>query len=824
MLFKDASAKETGQASTGQTARVIESLGGEINAYTSFDQTVYHVTSSEQYWEKVIDSFGIMAKPQRFLKTDFEREREVILEELRRGEDSPDRQLYQNLFGLTYQKHQYGRPVIGFVKTLKAANVQKLEAFYKRQYVSSQMGLVLVGPIQDAKGARKKKLLSILEKRFGKMTIAKKQAPAKIRPIEAQVRGQAKFLSKHFDVKAPEVAASFRIPDIKHHDIPLLEVLSGVLSMGESSRLYQKLFYDKALVTDISTSVYVPRDPGMLLLSAELKKTEDLADVMGVFVDEIKSIIDGSISKDELARVLTNIESEKMYSTQTVDGLAGRLGFLKFTLGDLRFDTEYLDQIKSATPATLKNLAKTYLTPERMSMAMFQPKGETLYDFSQVEKTFSALSAPATTKKIATKSKKEKKELLEPTLMTTPGGLKVAFFERPGSPVFSLYSAAFGGTRSEFALDSKYWGASNLVAHTWDKGTKKYNSKQIAQMIEGSAASLDGFSGRNTIGLQSTGLVRDWDHLSELFLEVLLNPTFAPDELAHAKRVTEDMIQSIPDHSSQVCSKLFMENLFVNHPYGKHQLGTLEQLHSLNENHLRELHSYWVHPKNMSLSLVSGMSLEEVTPFIEKLDRLLTPRSSHGKSAPHYESESKLIAPRWAAAQFNREQTHIMTGGLGLSMFDQDRYALRILQNILGGQSGRLFIELREKKSMAYSVSPMSMEGLETGYVGTYIACSPTKTAEATAGMKHVIEELVKKGPTANEMTRAKNYYLGQRAMDLQSTWSLASSFGMELLYREKVILESEIRREIEKVTAKHVQKIGEKLLVAPHMLTVTVS
>jgi predicted Zn-dependent peptidase len=81
MLFKDTAAKETGKASTGQTARAIESLGGDINAYTSFDQTVYHVTCAAHHWEKVIDAFAPMSKPQKFLKQDFDREREVILEE-----------------------------------------------------------------------------------------------------------------------------------------------------------------------------------------------------------------------------------------------------------------------------------------------------------------------------------------------------------------------------------------------------------------------------------------------------------------------------------------------------------------------------------------------------------------------------------------------------------------------------------------------------------------------------------------------------------------------------------------------------------------------
>jgi len=819
MLFKDAGAKETGQASTGKTARVIESLGGEINAYTTFDQTVYHVTCSEQYWEKVLDQFAIMAKPQKFLKTDFEREREVILEELRRGEDSPDRQLYQELFSLTYKKHPYGRPVIGYAKILKAANVQKLESFYRRHYVSSQMGLVLVGPIEDAKGLRKKRLISILEKRFGKGTIPKRAAPPRSRPIEPPVQAKAKYLAKHFDVKTPQAAISFRIPDLMHPDVPLLEVLSGVLGMGESSRLYQKLFYEKSLVTDVSASVYVPRDPGMFILSADPKKTEDLKIVFEAMIEEIEAVRRGEVAPDEIARVVTNIESEKMYSTQTVDGLASRLGSLKYSLGDLRFDSEYLEQIKSATPALLQSLVETYLTPERMSFVLFQPEGETLFSFREIDEIAQRLSRPKA--KVTTKSP-SKKELLEPEIMITASGMKVAYFERPGTPVFSIYAAAYGGTRSELTLDPKYWGASHLLSQTWAKGTPNHTSRQISRIIEGSAASLDGFSGRNTIGLQSTGLVRDWKKLTELFLEVLTEPAFQDEELGHAKRVTEEMIKSIPDHSSQVCSKLFMENLFEHHPYGKHPLGTVEQVQAIESAQLKQLHETFVNPKNMALSIVGGIPREDARAFVERVDAELSKRPSIYAMKP-LESEKSLIAPRWAHATYHREQTHIMMGGVGISMFDPDRYALRVLQNILGGQSGRLFIELREKKSMAYTVSPMSMEGLESGYVGTYIACAPAKKTDAVAGMRQVIETLVHKGPTQAEMMRAKNYYLGQRAMDLQSTWSLASSFGLELLYRGSVLPESEVRREIEKINGKRVQKVGERLLLNSPMLTVTV-
>src|SRR5262249_19723481 len=147
------------------------------------------------------------------------------------------------------------------------------------------------------------------------------------------------------------------------------------------------------------------------------------------------------------------------------------------------------------------------------------------------------------------------------------------------------------------------------------------------------------------------------------------------------------------------------------------------------------------------------------------------------------EDEPELRASRWVEKSLGREQVHLMVGGLGTTLYSEDRHALRLLQNVLGGQSGRLFIELREKKSLAYSVSPLSMEGIERGYVGTYIACAPDKKEEAIAEMGVVLETLARKGPTSVELERAKEFYLGRRAMDLQSDSSLAAHHGLEETY-----------------------------------------
>jgi zinc protease len=843
MLFKDAAAKDSGKSSTGRLARAVESMGGDINAYTSFDQTVYHVTCAAQHWEKVVDVFATMAKPQKFLKSDFESEREVILEELRKNEDSPGRQLFQRLFSATFKKHPYGRPVIGYVKTLNAAKVGNLDTFYRRNYEPGKMGLLLVGPIEDGTGARRKKLLALLEKRFGKTVLPKKALPKgglEKRPSEPALRDEPEFALKTFDVKTPTVAFSFRVPELDHADVPALDLLAGILGQGELSRLYQRLFCDKSMVTEVSGGLYVPRDPGMLYFQAELDSMDKIPEVSREIFRELERIGREGPTAEELHRVIVGAESERLYASQTADGMAGRLGFLKYIMGDLDFDRKYLEQLKAVDAAKLQEVARRYLTYSRMAAVVLVPKEQAGFKLDGLRKDAQSILSEgdkpvSKPEKAAGKniSKRTSGSVILPVEITRrASGIQVCYFERPQSHVFSVHAAMLGGLRLELTQPVKSaeadWGSSYMMSLTWAKGTAHKNAKQIASIVEGHASGMDGFAGRNSVGLQMTGLGRDWKTLSGLFSETLIEPSFPEDEVGHSRRVAEDSVRSLEDHTSQLCSKLFLETLFEHHPYGKITIGSLESLAGIDSAKLKAFHRQWLRPERLVLSVSGAVKREQLDEWVSALEERLAKRVGLGKGGvattspnfPVLSDESELKAPRWVEKTLGREQTHILVGGLGTRITSDDRHPMRLMQTLLGGQSGRLFIELREKKSLAYTVSPMSFEGVERGYAGTYIACSPGKREEAVAGIRKVLETLAAKGPTATEMARAKEFFLGRRAMDLQSDSAIAAHFGLETLYGIQRASEDEITAKIRSIGAKEIQRVCAKYLVEPQQVT----
>lgn len=833
MLFKDTSAKETGAASSGKTARAIESLGGDINAYTSFDQTVYHVTCSEHHWERVLQEFAVLARPQRFLKEDFTREREVILEELRKNEDSPERQHFQALFSSTFSRHPYGRPVIGYVKTLKAATVSKLEAFYRRNYVSSRMGIVMVGPIADEQGSRVRRLMALLEKHFGSGVFPRKETPRFPRPAESMLQKDISVISREFEVQMPSVNFAFRVPELSHPDLAALDLLSGALSMGESSRIYQSLFNEKSLVTEVSGGLYVPHDPGMLYFHLDLESPAKIAPALEETFRLLEESRERPLSSTEVERVLAHAESDRLYSLQTADGIAGRLGFLRFVVNDLGYDDRYLAELRGVTPERVRHVAHEYLDCSRMSGAFLVPKAR------REEVDISVLPAaakrylPASAVKAAVRKRSGRKQKGAESPCQEwklESGLTVLHRERSQSHVVSVQACVQGGLRLEIGdplfSSEEDWGVSQCLAMTWNKGTLAHGARGIAELVEGRAASLDGFSGRNTIGLQMTSLARDFSTLQPLFDDVLLHASFPEEEVGHSRRILEESIRSVEDHSSQLCSRLFLETLYDEHPYRRAAHGSLESISRFDSAKLRSYLLHWLRPERAVISVVGRVSRPAVEAWVEELDaqwRSVLTGTVHRPVCESLQSEASLKGPRWVERRLGREQVHILIGGLGSTMGSADRDAIRLLHTILGGQSGRLFIELREKQGLAYTVSPLGFEGIERGYQGIYIACSPEKEKRAIEGIHAVLARLARTGPSSAEMKRAKEYYLGRRAMDLQSDSSLASFYGLERVYGLQPRGDAEARRRIEAVTARQVQQVCRKYLVDAHLVTAVV-
>ena len=223
--------KGTKEFRVGEIASSVEGAGGELNAYTSFDQTVFYVTISKQFSDLGLKVISEMMGFPTFDPKEIDNEREVVIEEIKRGKDSLGRAASQVLFSNNFKKHPYGIPVIGYEKNIRDLSAKKIVDFFHSRYAPKNMFLVLTGDFQTSE------MKKLVEKYFGGFKDYKIKKVSRTKE-PAQKNTRVAIETTQFEQSLAYV--SFKIPNIKHKDIPALDVLSMVLGQGDSSRLVQK--------------------------------------------------------------------------------------------------------------------------------------------------------------------------------------------------------------------------------------------------------------------------------------------------------------------------------------------------------------------------------------------------------------------------------------------------------------------------------------------------------------------------------------------------------------------------------------------------------
>ncbi len=791
MLFKGTESRPV-----GRMAQEVEGSGGEINAFTTFDHTVYHIVIASRYAKTALDVLADAVQHSTFDPDEYARERKVVLEEILRAEDSPDRTVGNALFATTFLKHPYGRPVIGYSKVVATYPRDAIFAFYKKWYKPNNMTLVVVGDF-DSKAFRAE-----VDRAFARFA----QTPLPPRPKPAEPRQdafRAAVLTR--PVNRTYLEFAWHIPGVRHDDVFALDVAAQILGQGESSRLYQEVKVEKELVQAIYAYSFTPEDPGLFSIGMTLD-ADKTQEATRAALDEAYRLRYDAVSPFELRKAKTNIESEFVYNLETVEGQARNLGYFQTVLGDIGFQKTYLERIAQVTAEDVMRVARTYLTPENLSAALLLPEVEkgaaAEADLARIaQEAFRA--AEANGAKAAAASAKAD----EVTKVVLDNGLTVLVKEAHAVPIATMRITFLGGLRFETERTA---GLNNFLAGMLTKGTTRRSALQIAREIESIAGGIDGDSGKNTFGATATVLSKFLDEGLDLFADVVLNPSFPETEIQKRRRDILAAIKAQEDNPSSYVFRVFAKALFPAHPYGLNMLGTEASVKALTRKDLADYYAAYAVPNSAVLAVVGDVSALDI------LDRIKakfggwvrrpvtlpapTPETPHASVTRVEEAKPKA-------------QAQIVLGNLGTTFKDPDRYALQVLNAVLSGQGGRLFLELRDKQSLAYALSSFSVEGLEPGSFGVYIGSAPEKVPQALAGIERELTRIRSEKVSDEELTRAKRYLIGSFEIDLQRNSAVATSLALNELYS---LGYDEYRRYPEKinaVTAEDVLRVARRFV-----------
>ena len=759
MLFKG-----TEKRGVGEIARVIESSGGDINAFTSFDETVYYVVIASRFAETALDVLSDAVTSSTFDPEELSKELEVVLEEIRRGEDSPSRVLSQKMFSEAFKHHTYKRPVIGTSESVKSFTREGILKFYKKWYSPDNMVLVVVGDFN------KSDIKDKINETFGK--ISKTPIPKCDIPVEpAQKKINPFVISK--DIKEGYFVVAFHGPEANSDDTPVLDVLSNILGGGESSHLYRRIKEEKGIVNSIYSYSFTPKDPGLFVIGGTLKP-ENSKEAFREALSELYKLKIEKVSTDELQKAKVNIESDTIYTKETMQGQAQKLGFYEVETGDYVFEKEYLEKVSNVTADDIVRVANKYFYNDNMTPGFLLPSDSVTINVNDIEQIADNVS-----KQTLNKSEKEPPEIKEEVFKSKlDNGITLLVKENHAVPIFAARAVFLGGVRFE---NEKNNGLSNLLSDMFTRGTTTRTAEDIAVEVESLAAEIDGFSGRNSIGVTVESLSKNFDKTMDIFSDVILNSNFPEEEIERARREVLANINRQQDNPIRIAINTFLSTLYMSHPYRFDTLGTHKTVEKFSRQDLQKFYKKYINPENMVIAIAGDVDTEKV---IESINKHFSDFKGEKLSLPAIKPENPASSVRESAvSQKDKAQAHILLGFLAPDLSDDDQYAFEIMNTVLAGQGGRLFTELRDMRSLAYSVTSFYTPGLEPGYFGVYIGTAPQKEKEAIDGIKEQLSLLLEKGITGDELERAQNYLVGNFEIGLQQNSSQAARIAFDEIY-----------------------------------------
>lgn len=362
MMFKG-----TEKRPVGKVDIEIESVGGETNAGTSKDFTHYYITIASDYVTTGLDVLSDVIMNSTLDPQELERERQVILEEYRRKQDSSFGLLYDLVCETAFRSGPYKQSVLGTSESISSITRARMMDYYQRYYTPDNMVLVVVGDVKAAT------VLPQIRHFFGRY----RRTARPFDDLNMQTRwagAGSRIIEK--DKRETYTILTFPAPGIGNpRDTVIMDILAIILGEGRSSRLYQALREQKKLVSGVSASYGTSKKPGMFTIAATLD-AKNLDAMRDAALEEIKLIRNSSVGRRELAKAKKIQTNDFYFSNETTNGQCETLGFYYTLSGSEKYERAYLREVARVTPADIRRVAREYLDPDKMVIITLRPKSD----------------------------------------------------------------------------------------------------------------------------------------------------------------------------------------------------------------------------------------------------------------------------------------------------------------------------------------------------------------------------------------------------------------------------------------------------------------
>lgn len=788
MIFKG-----TSKRGVGEISRQVEAAGGYLNAFTSYEHTCFYVVLPSTQIQKALEIEFDAYLHSTFDGGELAKEKEVVFEEMRMRQDDPWSWSWELLFKMLYKRNPYHWPVIGDMKILKEVPRESLMAYYQKHYVPSNTVISVVGNVSASQ------VLGWARKNFE--AVRHPEAPKRRFLGDKEPKG-LKVHTEPGEVQQIYLSLGFPTVPIQHPDSAALEVLAAVLGDGAASRFNLSL-REKTQSADEAASEYFSGKYGGAVVFQGLTDAKRIERCLGEMMAEAKKISMLGVSEDELAKVKNKVKASKIFEKQSMDGQAKTFGFWELQ-GGYELEEVFLKALDAVDSGDLKRVCETYLQPQRASLVIYHPKSQTIekspYHWEKLLRRGLAVDGP---RRNYRRPQGEKIQMLR-----LKNGSTLWAKKRPNLPLVSLGVFVLGGFCKE---SPKNYGITTLMTKCLQKGTDHKGHAQFSREIEGYAAHLDSVMEKDYWGLQLDVLKPNFEKAFGLMLESLYEPTFSTVEVEKEKKLQIAAIERLKDDPSEYAMLQSDLISFAATPYAHMPMGTTETVGRLSAPDVR----FW-HRNHLARLPLSWVAVGDFDPrsLKEFLDSKLPPQN--GKAQEKWDPVPHPFKSRSITLPSDSQQANIVAGFKAPSFNSKGYFSFRVLNTLLNGMGGKLFIELREKKSLAYSVFAAHDAGALAGIYQIYIGCAPAKAAEAKRELLKVLDSFAQGKITEQELKRAKTYMIGLYEVGFQSNRSQVSSYARYQMSGRGAPWVEKFPELIRKVRLKDVQNAARNYLGAP--------
>lgn len=826
-MFEHMMFRGSAHVASEEHSRILTAIGGESNAYTSFDETVYHETLPANQLELALwleaDRMASFKVSDEIFKT----ERNVVAEEWRRNVNQPYGTIYEDFLAHAYTTHPYKWTPIGNMDHLKASTSAELQDFFNTYYVPNNAYLVVSGDFEPAEAQK------LVEKYFAWIPPTK-SVPRHIPAEPEQKEGRSFTVTQ--PVPLPLVAVGYHVPSQRHPDQYALSLLSSILGDGGSSRLERTLVQgDHPLCSNVMTLSATLEDPGIFGVGALALAGKDPAAIDKAVVAILDDVAKNGVTQAELDKAKTQYRTARIKGRQTADDLASQLGNEALLDGDPERVNTDLAAIDALTTADLQRVAAKYfradnattMTVKSSLLGMLAKKAAAATEPALVTAPVAPSTHPIETRDIRfPKDYPTKPPISTSTLAahfakgteTTVRGVRVIVMEDHRLPLvtFGLTLPGAGGHAEPKGKE----GLGDMTAELLRRGTATRTREELDADLDSHGIWIGAFDGGDFIRVSANCTADQLDHAAELFTDVLQHPAFPQDEFTNLKNQTLSNLQVSLEDPGAVAERELTAAVYAKNPLGR--LTTPESIKSITLDDVRAYYHQMYHPTSEAFLLISGDVTREHA--LKLADEFLKDLPTAPVPAVDYTLPPTPTKPRIILIDHPESKQAMIR--LAIPAYDTrsaDKYVGAVAAHVLSGDiDSRLGRDVRSAKGLAYSVWATFRPNR---HAGTFSAGTETKLETAGPAIKAMLDvfaDMTKNQVPGEELNASKTAITGSMVMGMQTIDQQANMRGQGILNEYPDDYYDQYPAHIAAVTAPQVRIVMEKY-VDPSKLTIVV-